>query len=206
MIQGVRWQIQETGDFNGDFKGDILWRNTNGDVYLWNSNSGSTGFAGQDLGVVPSSWQIQEVGDFNGDGKADILWRNTTNGDVRVWNSTPGIASFTGFADQDLGVVPSVWNVDEMLVASAANDTLYLNSGATTVVIGPGSGQDTILNFQTTQDTLQFSTSLFANYAAAMVSASQVGANTVFTIDANDSVTLQNVNMANLSAANFRFS
>jgi ELWxxDGT repeat protein len=91
-------------------------------------------------------------------------------------------------------------------LASTANDTLYLNSGADTVVIGPGSGQDTILNFQTTQDTLQFSPSLFANYAAAMTSASQVGANTVFTIDANDTVTIQNVNMANLSAANFRFS
>ena len=105
-------------------------------------------------------------------------------------------------------MVPSSWNIfagNDTLVASAANDTLYANPGATTVVIGPGSGQDTILNFHTTQDTLQFSPSLFANYAAAMTSASQVGANTVFTIDANDSVTLQNVNMANLSAANFRF-
>jgi hypothetical protein len=170
-------------------------------VALWNSN-GAGSFAAQDLGIVDSSWQIQGVGDFNGDGKADILWRNT-NGDVGLWNSNSGTETF---AAQDLGVVPSVWNVDETLVASAANDTLYANPGATTVVIGPGSGQDTILNFQTTQDTLQFSLSLFANYAAAMTSASQVGANTVFTIDANDSVTLQNVNMANLSAANFRFS
>ena len=185
---------------------DILWRNaTNGDVAIWNSN-GSGGFTGNDLNaLVPSSWQIQGVGDFNGDGKADILWRNATNGDVAIWNSNSGAETFAG---QDLGIVPSSWNIfagNDTLVASAANNTLYLNSGATTVVIGPGSGQDTILNFQTTQDTLQFSPSLFANYAAAMTSASQVGANTVFTIDANDSVTLQNVNMANLSAANFRF-
>ena len=30
--------------FNNDNKADILWQNTNGDVYLWNSNSGSDEF------------------------------------------------------------------------------------------------------------------------------------------------------------------
>jgi hypothetical protein len=46
---------------------------------------------------------------------------------------------------------------------------------------------------------------LFANYAAAMTNATQVGANTVFAIDANDSVTLENVNKSSLAASNFRF-
>jgi ELWxxDGT repeat protein len=159
------WVTNGTASGTHELNGmpDLLWRNTSsGDVALWNSN-GAESFVFQDFGVVPSSWQIQGTGDFNGDGKADLLWLNTSSGDVALWNSN-GAESF---AFQDLGVVPSIWNVDETLVASAANNTLYLNSGATTVVIDPGSGQDTILNFQTTQDTLQFSTSLFANYAAA---------------------------------------
>jgi FG-GAP-like repeat len=92
-------------DFNGDALSDILWRNTNGDTQIWNSN-GSAGFTGEDLGVVGSDWQISETADFNGDGKADILWRNT-NGDTQIWNSN-GSAGFSG---QDLGVVPTSWQI-----------------------------------------------------------------------------------------------
>jgi hypothetical protein len=39
-----------------------------------------------------------------------------------------------------------------------------------------------------------------------MTSATQVGVNTIFAIDANDSVTLENVNKNSLAASNFRFS
>ena len=31
------WQIQGAGDFNGSGRDGILWRNTNGDVALWNA-------------------------------------------------------------------------------------------------------------------------------------------------------------------------
>jgi hypothetical protein len=84
---------------------NILWRNSNGDVALWNSN-GAGGFTGQDLGVVPSSWQIEGTGDFNGKAEDGILWRNS-NGDVALWNSN-GAGGFTG---QDLGVVPASWQI-----------------------------------------------------------------------------------------------
>ncbi len=96
------WVIQGVGDFDGNGKSDILWRNsTTGDVYIWLMNG--TAIASQgDLGVISSDWVIQGVGDFNGDGKADILWRNTTSGEVYVWQmngisisgqGTPGTVS-----------------------------------------------------------------------------------------------------------------
>ena len=69
-------------DFNGDGSADILWRNSDGDTNLWNSN-GSGGFAHTDLGIVPTTWQIAGIGDFNGDGNADILWRNS-DGDTNL--------------------------------------------------------------------------------------------------------------------------
>src|SRR5208337_900667 len=53
---GATVHIYEVNDGSGTTPPttDILWRNTSGDVSLWNSN-GSGGFTHQDLGVVASS-------------------------------------------------------------------------------------------------------------------------------------------------------
>jgi len=67
-------------------------------------------------------------------------------------------------------------------------------------------GHDEVTDFGIAKDTLQFNASLFANFSAAMQDASQSGANTVFTIDANDTVTLDNVVKTSLTASNFHFS
>src|SRR5262249_56998427 len=32
------WQVQGIGDFDGDGKSDILWRNDSGQVYIWEMN------------------------------------------------------------------------------------------------------------------------------------------------------------------------
>jgi hypothetical protein len=63
---------------------------------------------------------------------------------------------------------------------------------------------ETINGFNPAQDILQFNPALLRNYAAAVIN--QVGANTVIQIDSTNSVTLDNVTAAALSANNFRFS
>jgi hypothetical protein len=78
-------------------------------------------------------------------------------------------------------------------------------NGQDTFVFEPGMGHNTIANFHTSNSVLDFNFALLANYTAAMGDAKQVGADTVFTINQNDSVTLQNVNMNNLAPSNFRF-
>ena len=88
------------------------------------------------------------------------------------------------------------------LVAGFADATLVGGGSSDTFVVGPGAGQEKIQNFDPAHDTLQFSAALFANYAAAMTDARQVSTDTVFTIDARDSVTLQNVSMSSLTASN----
>ena len=105
------WSIEGVGDFTGQGKSDILWRNTAGELSLWTSNSGSgfTGFTYHDLGYVPTNWTIQEIGDFNGDGKADILWRDAA-GDVELWLSHSG-SGFDGFTYQGLGLIPNDWHI-----------------------------------------------------------------------------------------------
>ncbi len=70
-------------DFNGDKKSDILWRNNDGSVAVWQMN-GATQTSGSTIANVTTDWKIAGTGDFGGDGKSDILWRND-NGSVALW-------------------------------------------------------------------------------------------------------------------------
>ena len=67
-----------TGEFNGDGKTDILWRNyTTGETAVWLMD-GTTPITGTSLGVVdPTTWD-SSIAEFNGDGKTNLLWRNLT--------------------------------------------------------------------------------------------------------------------------------
>jgi hypothetical protein len=85
----VSWQVAGTGDFNGDGRDDILWRNDNGQLGQWLGTS-TGGFADNGANAfygVPTDWTVAAVGDFNGDGRSDILWRND-NGLVTEWLGT----------------------------------------------------------------------------------------------------------------------
>jgi len=95
---------------------------------------------------------------------------------------------------------------DMLWVTGVAGTTLTGGAGHDTFAFPNAMGHDEVTNFGTAKDTLQFNASLFANFSAAMASASQVGANTVFTIDGNDTVTLDNVTKTSLTAGNFHFS
>ena len=77
--------MQGVGDFNGDGKSDILWRNSSdGQVYLWFMN-GTTMSGGGSVSYASTDWSIQGVGDYDGSGRAGILWRNSSTEQVYIW-------------------------------------------------------------------------------------------------------------------------
>jgi hypothetical protein len=82
-IGTTTWEVQSTGDFNGDGKDDIFWRHSTGNNAIWLMD-GTTRISGGSLPRVDTSWSVQGVSDFDADGKADILWRQNT-GRNDIW-------------------------------------------------------------------------------------------------------------------------
>jgi len=97
---------------------------------------------------------------------------------------------------------------NDALFGGAGNDTLFGNAGIDSFVFDAGFGKDLIADFAATgasHDRINFSTSLFANYAAVRSHMAQVGPNVIITYDAADTVTVKGVSLASLTAADFSF-
>src|SRR5438105_9807647 len=76
-VADLNWTIAGIGDFDGDGRADILWRNTStGQNYIYLMNGTSILTEGYLRTVAAQRWQVAGIGDFDGDGKEDDLWWN----------------------------------------------------------------------------------------------------------------------------------
>jgi Ca2+-binding RTX toxin-like protein len=105
------WQIAGTGDFNGDGRVDVLWRNADGRITDWlgAANGGLTDNAVNALNSVSNDWHIVGIGDFNGDGRSDILWRND-DGRITDWLGSAN-GGFTPNGGNFLDTVSTDWKI-----------------------------------------------------------------------------------------------
>jgi hypothetical protein len=106
---GATWVFALVGihDFNADGRGDVVWRNGEGDVGIW-LMSGTQITPGPIYGPMPSARSIVGQRDFNGDHYADLLWRDTS-GAVAIWemNGTTILNADSSFVAN----VPTHWSV-----------------------------------------------------------------------------------------------
>lgn len=138
------WQVAGTGDFNGDGRADILWRNADGRLSDWLGRSDG-GFVGNDAAVstqVGNDWSIVGTGDFNGDGRDDILWRNA-DGSISNWLG--GVDG--GFVGNDAAAfvagVSNAWSIADVgdYNGDGRDDILWRSdSGAMSNWLSTGSG------------------------------------------------------------------
>jgi hypothetical protein len=107
------WEVAGVGDFNGDGRSDILWRNpTTGQTADWlgTANGGFSGNGAHSANSIATDWQVAGTGDFNGDGIDDILWRNSTTGRIADWLGTAN-GGFTGNGANSGNNVAAAWQV-----------------------------------------------------------------------------------------------
>jgi hypothetical protein len=75
-----------SGDFDGNGRSDLLWRNDTGQIAVWQTTSSGVLATAVALGSASASWHIDGTGDFNHDGHSDILFRND-DGTLAVWQT-----------------------------------------------------------------------------------------------------------------------
>jgi lipocalin len=163
-VPGGNWSIVGTGDFNGDGKSDILWRDTSGNVAIWEMN-GTTilNQATSFVANVAVNWSIFGNGDYNGDGFSDILWRDSS-GNVAIWEmngttvlnvstsfvanvsgswSIVGTGDFNGDGSsdilwQDTSCNVAIWEMNGTTILNQATSFVANVPGGTWSIVGSG--------------------------------------------------------------------
>ena len=123
------WDYQDTGDFNGDGKSDLLFLNDTTPRRRGLADERHAGRARPQVGTINAAggWPSQDTGDFNGDGKTDLLFLNDTTHGVAVWQ-------MNGRRSQPSALIGTInaaggWHYDELgdFNGDGKTDMLLLN-------------------------------------------------------------------------------
>jgi Ca2+-binding RTX toxin-like protein len=95
-------------------------------------------------------------------------------------------------------------NDNDVLTGGAGNDRLTGGSGSDLFVFGAGFGKDIVTDFAG-NDRIVFDDGLFDTFQEVRAASRQVGSSVVITLDADNTITLQHVNLNSLQANDFLF-
>jgi Ca2+-binding RTX toxin-like protein len=97
---------------------------------------------------------------------------------------------------------------NDRLESGTGSEFLSGGAGNDTFVFRPNFGKDTITDFQNSngvQDIIRFDHTLFADFSAVQSHMAQDGSNVVITLDAHNTVEIQNTSLSQLHASDFLF-
>ena len=121
-----------------------------------------------------------------------------------------GMENVVGGAGDDVLVGNGEANVlvgnagDDRIDGRSGDDLLTGGAGADTFVVGKRLGHDTVTDFEADgTDVVEVSSIAFADFAAISAAMQQVGDDTVITLDADNSITLQGTRREDLDASDF---
>lgn len=105
FARGACDAASQLADFNGDGRGDLLFRRNDGTVFLYLMD-GFQILSATPVGPIGLEWRLVGVADFNGDGRADLLMRRP-DGTLAMYLMNGA----TIIAAQLIGVIGTEWNI-----------------------------------------------------------------------------------------------
>jgi Ca2+-binding RTX toxin-like protein len=210
----------------GNGSNNILKGMDGDDVFSGNGGADKMyGGIGNDYYIVNSS--DDQIFEYDGEGTDDFIWSSATYimpGYVERMLLDEAGGAINGFGNhgdnvimgnQSANTIGGLWGDDNLfgfggadkLVGDKGKDLLVGGTENDTFKFGINFGHDTVADFKAggDADILEFNTFLFSDFNDVLAHLTQNGADAVITLDADNSVTLQNVNAASLQASDFNF-
>lgn len=149
----------------------------------------------------------------NGEGWSNLFEvdMGAGNDEVRIGRSSVDYAQLIFGSDYDARWTSSKVMLgagDDRFEGGQGQDIVSGGAGFDTFVFAPGFGKDTIEDFAAgagAGDLIEIASSIFADFDAVLAAATQVGTDTVITMDAGNSITLKNVARSALHQDDFQF-